>query len=164
MKLIKYLLPLLFLTGCETNDVVFRDQEPQGGCSITEVPEGALINCGDGDVLISDGSDGEAGQDGTDGKDAVILDIYQVKPGACTQVGQDIWIENIQNGRVFDVYSNDQCKDSKGEYCDNVVPVDDRTGRVDEYRGSGTVCWANNKQISGVKMDNNDIMIYVLEF
>lgn len=104
------------------------------------------------------------GQDGQDGKDNVVLSTDIAEPGECKEVYPDVYVENIRNGYVFDVYANAECKDRLGEYCDNVVPVNDATGRVDDYRGSGTVCWANNLQISGVKLDDNSIKVYILEF
>jgi hypothetical protein len=59
---------------------------------------------------------------------------------------------------------NENCSDGQGEFCDNVVPVDDATGKVEAYRGSGTVCWAGNIMLSGVKQDDQSILVYILDF
>lgn len=141
--------------------------KPDEGCSITEIDEGAIINCGGNLVFIGDGSDGKDGTNGNDGQngsDAVSLTKINAPKNKCTKVSDNIWVENIQNGKVFDVYSNSNCADNQGEYCDNVVPSNDKTGKVEEYRGSGTVCWSGNIQLSGVKQDNGDILIYMLDF
>lgn len=111
-----------------------------------------------------DGKKGAQGAPGEDGQDAAVLLKKLAKANRCTSILPGMYIENIQNGEVFDVYFNDSCDDSQGEYCDNVVPSEATTGKVDQYRGSGTVCWADNYQISGVKQTNGDILVYILEF
>ena len=98
-------------------------------------------------------------------EEGVTLTSVLVKPGECTQVGEELWAENIRGGELFDVYYNDQCKDNLGEHCDNVIPSYGRSGELnsDEHPGSGTVCWVDNIMISGYK-DNSDIVVQVLEF
>lgn len=102
---------------------------------------------------------------GDDGKDAVIYSTVKVNKNACTQVAKDIWVENI-NGQVFDVYYNSQCKDSKGEFCDNVLPSFGSSGTVDssEHPGSGTTCWADNVQVQGYRQTNGDIVIKMMDY
>lgn len=149
------------------------DGKDGSSCSVQSITNGARITCTDGTQASitngsngSDGSDGAAGQDGQDGQDAVVLSTVKVPANSCTQVARDIWVENIQNARVFDVYSNDKCRDSKGEYCDNVLASFGNSGLLDEtdHPGSGTTCWANNIQIQGHKDQNNDILVKVLEY
>lgn len=154
MKLISVIIMSMFLVNCMQR-AKFTTSEPENECSIVEVDGGAIIDCNGEKVVIEDGSDGQ---------DGVLLTRVNAPKNKCTEVADGIYVENIQNGRLFDVYLNDKCKDKDGEFCDNVVPVEDRTGQLDEYVGSGTVCWANNTQISGVKQDNGDILVYMLEF
>lgn len=113
------------------------------------------------------GDQGIAGKDGEDGEDAVILTTVKVNSNSCTQVYKDLWIENINGGDVFDVYYNNQCKDSLGEWCDNVLPSFGASGSVDadKHAGSGTTCWANNIQVQGSRVDNTgDIVIRIMDF
>lgn len=162
------------LIVCEDGTQTFvADGENGRSCKVEDHPQGAVITCGDSQQIIADGKDGEDGvdgqdgkngEDGADGEDAVILTKATVSKNKCVKIYNGIWAENVQNGKVFDVYSNDKCSDSKGEFCDNVVPSDDSTGKVEQYRGSGTVCWAGNIMISGVKKDNKDIEVYILDF
>lgn len=116
------------------------------------------------EVIGPPGQDGAPGQDGRDGKDAALLIKKMAPANSCTNILPGIWVENIQNGRVFDVYFNQNCADAQGEYCDNVVPVEAATGSVNPGQGSGSLCWAGNYQFSGVLQDNGDIMVYVLMF
>lgn len=133
-------------------------------CKVVSVPKGAQIECEDGTTaLIEDGADGAKG---ADGKDAVIYTSVKAPKNSCTQVGSNLWVENIQNGRVFDVYSNNKCADAQGEYCDNVLASFGDSGSVDEteHAGSGTTCWANNVQVQGHKLSNGDIIIKIMDF
>lgn len=159
---------IVFLVGC-SDDVAFQSQEPENGCSVTDVTGGVIINCGDGDFFVEDGTpgqDGADGQDGSDGEDAVVLTKVTAPKNSCTKVADGIWVENIQSGKLFDVYLNDNCADNKGEYCDNVIPSFGKSGSLDpdEHPGSATVCWAGDIQISGVKQSNGDLLIYLLNF
>lgn len=148
--------------------------EADEGCVITPVSGGHTIDCGDGAFLIADGQDGSNGRDGVDGvngadgkdgRSGVNLRRRAVAPGQCRKVARGIYVENIQNGRLFDVYSNSSCSDRDGEYCDNVVPGEGSTGKLDEYEGSATVCWAGRKtQISGMKRSDGSLLIYLLKF
>jgi len=159
------------LTGCGEDSVRFADAEPDT-CSITPVSNGNVINCGDGDFLIEDGTDGSDGKDGSDGavgqpgQDAVTLTQTTVPKGSCSEVSPGIYVESIRNGTLFDVYLNDKCADNQGEYCDNVIPSFGRSGRLDpnKHPGSATVCWAGNIQISGSLQSDNSLLIYVLDF
>lgn len=124
------------------------------------------IGCADNGFKYVEGPagiDGRDGRDGVDGSAPIVVTSVNVPDGQCVQIAQNIWAENIHNGEIFDVYYNDQCKDSLGEYCDNVVPSEGSTGSVNPYQGSGTVCWADNYQISGSR-DGNDILVRVIEF
>ena len=144
-------------------------------CKVRDAPNGAVIECEDGTtVLIKDGQDGQDGQDGVDGKDGqdgqdgVVLTTVKVKANKCTQVYNGIWVENINNGTLFDVYYNPSCSDNQGEYCDNVLPSFGISGSVDEeeHAGSGTTCWADNVEIQGYKNNRNskDILVMVKDF
>lgn len=115
-------------------------------------------------VAGTKGSDGADGIDGLDGQDAVIYITTVVLAGNCSEVAPGIWVENIRNGKLLDVYYNDTCSDASGEYCDNLVPSESRTGRLKAYKGSGTVCWAESTQISASKLDNGAVKVHLLNF
>ena len=133
--------------------------------------ENNTVVCPDGSELVlpepvpgQDGADGRDGQDGTDGNDAVILTTIPVEAGKCVKVADGIYVENIRNGLVFDVYANDQCKDKLGEYCDNVEPSFGSSGVLGENKpGGAEVCWADNRMLSGERV-GNDLLIRVLDF
>ena len=110
------------------------------------------------------GPQGPAGESGQDGSDAVIYSTAQVPKNSCVEVMTGIWVENIRSGTILDVYYNDQCSDSRGEYCDNLVPSESRTGKLGAYKGSGTVCWAGSVQISATKLDGGDVLVHLLDF
>lgn len=197
MKHITILLFLVssVLVGCgEKETIVYEPRE----CTVTDVDGGVIMNCGDGDIFIADGqdgadgsdgvdgidgvdgvdgidgvdgvagNDGQDGSDGADGEDAVVYSEVSVPAGQCVQVADGVWVENIQNGRLIDVYMNDQCADNLGEYCDNVVPSYGRSGRLDDYphTGSGTTCWADDLLILAHKPGKNDVdlTIKILDF
>jgi hypothetical protein len=143
-------------------------------CTVVDTAQGAKLECEDGTVAdINDGKDGINGSNGTngtngkDGEDGVALTSVKVNKNTCTQVYQNIWVENI-NGEVFDVYYNPNCADNQGEYCDNVIPSYGVSGSVDDkyHRGSGTTCWADNVQIQGHRVTNTskDFIIKVMDF
>jgi len=92
-------------------------------CQIKKVSNGVEIKCGDTVAFVKDGKDGEDGQDGQSAN--AILNTVVVDKNTCTQVGPDLYIQNIQNGYVFDVYMDSSCKDfvngELNEYCDNVA-------------------------------------------
>lgn len=106
------------------------------------------------------------GRDGTDGEDAVLYSEVKVAPGKCTQVASGVFVENIRNGDVFDVYYNDKCQDRLGEYCDNVEPSEGSVGGQlgDNRPGGAEVCWAMHRQVSGERSSNGNLLIRVLEF
>lgn len=125
-------------------------------CSVTET----AIVCPDGTStpLPSDG------QDGIDGKTPIIAARTVVLANQCTEVSPGIYVENIQNGKIFDVYHNDQCADAQGEYCDNVSPSFGSSGQFGPGQpGGGDICWAENLMVSGSK-DGNDLIITVIDF
>lgn len=118
-----------------------------------------------------DGRDGIDGKDGLDGKDAVVLGEVLVKKNTCTQIGPNIWAQNISNGYVFDVYSDSSCSDYENgdlkEYCDNVATSfgSYNGGQVgNTLPGSSTLCWVEKTQYSGVRQLNGDILIKALDF
>lgn len=153
-----FLCLLLFLTACGDK----ASYTTPRGCTVDKVDDATHISCPDGtNIVVEDGKDGENGQDG---EDAVNLTKVTAPKNSCTQVGEGLYVENINNGSVFDVYYNSQCSDSLGEYCDNVVPAEPTVGQVDQYNGSGTVCWAGDIMLSGVVQDNGDIEVYLLDF
>lgn len=159
MKIILGVLLSLTLVGCGQDSFQYENAKQ---CTVEQIPTGAVITCPDGtQSFITNGSDG---QDGQDGQDAVILTRVMAPANACTLVYPGVWVENINTGKVFDVYYNANCSDAQGEYCDNVVPVDESTGSVGQYNGSGTVCWADNLQLSGVLRSGGDIEVYILDF
>lgn len=155
MKLTLLLITLLTVVACGRAKFTSVEQKV---CSI----EGDQVVCPDGTTapLPRDG------RDGTDGKDAVLYSEIKVEPGECTMVATGVYVENIRNGDVFDVYYNDQCKDSLGEYCDNVEPSEGSVGGQlgDNRPGGAEVCWAMQRQVSGERMSGGNLLIRVLEF
>lgn len=111
------------------------------------------------------GQNGAPGTSGQDGEDAVLMYNVTLPKGACMEIAPEIWAENIHSGEVFDVYYNDQCTDAQGEYCDNVATSYGHSGHLGNTEpGSSSVCWVDYYQFSGVRLDNGDIKVYVLEF
>lgn len=110
------------------------------------------------------GQKGDTGAKGDKGDAGVVLSTVKVNKNTCTQIAYDLWAENI-NGDVVDVYSNASCDDNKGEYCDNVRPSYGVHGSIDKEhgRGSGTICWADDRKISVSKDSKNasDLLIHI---
>jgi hypothetical protein len=167
--LLYFLMGLIMLatSGCGTRRATFTAVNvPPQVCSIQD----GMIVCPDGTsaLLPSNGQDGADGVDGADGKDGVNAVIYSqtvVDANTCTEVGNGLYVENIQQGRIFDVYFNDQCRDNLGEHCDNVAPSFGSSGQFgDGGIGSGDVCWADRRQVSGERIANGGLLIRVLEF
>ena len=115
-----------------------------------------------------DGKDGVDGKNGIDGEDGVILTNVKVLANTCTQVADRIWIENIQNGRIYDVYANENCRDSEGEFCDNVVASFGSSGVLSDtnHQGSATVCLVDeNIEIAARKLNAaGDLVINIKEY
>jgi len=113
------------------------------------------------------GDVGEKGDKGDKGDKGVVVTTVKVKYNKCTQVDQNLWVENI-HGDIYDVYSNANCRDSQGEYCDNVAPSFGSSGSIDKnhHEGSATVCWAKDVRVSGYLSDDNsgDMIIKVENF
>ncbi|PCI45839.1 MAG: hypothetical protein COB41_00175 [Proteobacteria bacterium] len=117
------------------------------------------------EIVCPDGSSYPLPSNGVDGKDSVILTTMTLEKGSCTQVMSGLYVENILSGLIFDVYSNDQCKDSLGEHCDNVETSYGSSGQFGQgSAGPSSVCWIDNIQLSGVKLSNGDILLYILDF
>lgn len=158
MKSLILITAALMLTAC--SDAKFSSVD--NGCDIVEVEGGAEVTCDNETVFLPDGQNGD---DGSDGDDAANLTKVTVPANSCTKVAPGLWVENIQNGKFMDVYANDQCKDNLGEYCDNVEVSYGSTGQFGENkRGGAEVCWAGDIQVSGSKLDNGDIKVFVLIF
>lgn len=164
----------LLLTSCGNRlGNAFIEKESKEGCSVERVANGTLIKCADGsETLIYDGSNGTNGQDGKDGVDGkdgetpLIHTKVKVGKNECKKIVDGIWVESINNGEFFDVYKNDMCKDSHGEFCDNVESSYGRSGKFgSQTKGSGSVCWADDVQISGA-LDTNtkELTIHAVTF
>ena len=115
------------------------------------------------------GDTGEKGDKGDKGEDAVKYDTVVVKKNSCTQVGVDTYVENIKDGYIFDVYDDPSCSDyihgDLHEYCDNVATSYGHSGKLGQGKpGSSTLCWVDNIQYSGVRLENGDIQIKILNF
>lgn len=117
-------------------------------------------------LICPDGSEYDLPVEGTDPDETPINLTNKIVPKhACMEVAPGLYVENIRNGEIFDVYYNASCSDSQGEYCDNVATSYGSSGRIGAGEpGSSTVCWVNDIQLSGVKKDNGDITLYILEF
>ena len=111
-----------------------------------------------------EGASGKDGAPGIDGQSPIIVTQAKVPAGQCVEVAENIWVENIHNGAIYDVYYNDECKDSKGEYCDNVEPSFGNSGRLGPDKpGGGEHCLIETTFISGQRY-GNDLSIVVMEF
>lgn len=122
--------------------------------------EGEEFVCNDG-TTVPFPEDGAPGQDG---EDAVLLTEHKVEANKCVKIADDLYIENIQNGLIYDVYMEPGCNVEATEYCDNVEPsFGGRTSLGENQPGGAEVCWAGNRMISGEKV-GNDLLIRVLDF
>ena len=101
-----------------------------------------------------------------EGSDAVLLIKATVDAGQCSEIYPGVYAENINNGEFFDVYYNDMCKDSAGEYCDNVQTSYGSSGTFGSNKvGNGTVCWADDLMITGVRdVNDGSIEVRILDF
>lgn len=151
---------------------VEKNKQEQG-CTVTKVSNGSLIRCADGsETMVFDGNNGQDGSDGIDGVDGVdgetplIHTKVKVAKNECKKILDGIWVESINNGEFFDVYYNDMCKDSHGEFCDNVEASYGSSGKFgSQTRGSGSVCWANDIQISGsLDKSSKELTIHAISF
>ncbi len=82
----KYILLILCLAGCSQT----KHYEGQFGstCSVTQEPEGAVINCTDGSsATINNGQDGENGLPGLPGLDGNSCTVTQLVNGALIACG-----------------------------------------------------------------------------
>ena len=182
------LLLLFFVVSCRENASNFTRVENGDSCTVVDVAGGIEIDCGDGPILVEDGADGKDGvdgvdgadgQDGADGKDgkdgadgsdgsdaeAAVVTKVNVLANQCTQILPNVWVQNINNGSVFDVYYNPNCADNQGEYCDNVIPSYGSNGSVTPGEGSATVCVFDNFLIVGQVINNaGDLRITSIEF
>lgn len=169
MKYLALLTAALLLVGC--SDDYYRTVVEGETCTQEQTETEVTIMCGDDVSVIpipSDGADGQDGVDGVDGEDALVYSEVLVPAGQCVEVADGVWVENIQSGRLADVYMNDQCSDSLGEFCDNLVPSYGRSGKLDDHPhfGSGTTCWAGDLLVLAHKPGKNDadLTIKVIDF
>lgn len=100
----------------------------------------------------------------------VLFSQAKVGEGECFEVYPGLFVENIKNGTLMDVYYNNLCKDDLGEYCDNVETSfgDSGTFGNNQY-GAGEVCWGrdfhNGIQITGQRdLQDNSIIVNILDF
>lgn len=173
MKIVSGLVFLGLLASCgnNSNNAFLRKAPKQ--CSVSKVNGVTTVSCPDGTSSIindgTDGKDGAAGQDGingTNGSDAVVLYQTVVGKNQCVEVYPGIYVESINNSEFFDVYENDSCKDSLGEYCDNVKASYGSSGQFgSDKKGSGEVCSIDKIQITGQRdTDTNDLTVNVFDF
>lgn len=134
------------------------------GTNGEEGPQGEEGNNGSDGL---DGVDGIDGVDGEDGEDAVLLTTKVLENG-CHSIFPGLWAQNLDNGYVFDVYTNNTCEDTTGaEVCDNVATSygsNDNPPVGNDQPGAAEVCWHENLMISGARLDGGDIFLYILEF
>lgn len=160
MKKVLVLLSLAGLTACGTA----RFEAVEYQCKI----EDNKVVCPDGSELVLepglDGTDGKDGSDGKDGENAVIVTVTNVPKNSCTKVAEGLYVENIKEGRFYDVYLNDKCQDKLGEYCDNVEPSYGSTGQFGENQpGGAEVCLAGSRMVVGERV-GKDLSIRVFDF
>ena len=173
------LLFLIILMSCDGKNANIGLEESARSCTVAETENGSLVTCPDGsEVLIVNGEDGLNGQNGADGLDgqngedginSVILSSVLVESNQCQSVGNGVFIENIREGEVFDVYGDSSCSDlvmgNLNEFCDNVQPQFGNSGSIGTGEpGSATVCWVDRRQYSGIRQLNGDILIQILDF
>lgn len=158
-----------FLTACGNSKFTAVEYQCKVVDNMIVCPDGSTLElpapvAGPPGAPGQDGTDGTDGQDGQDGEDAVLLTQAKVEANTCTKVADGLYVESIRNSQIFDVYSNDKCKDSLGEYCDNVEPSFGSSGSLGENKpGGAEVCWAGNRMVTGEKV-GNDLLIRVLDF
>jgi len=151
MKQIILTLLTVGLMSCadtETRDILLNnpDTDTDTSCTIS----GNTISCPDGTQVDVN-------------QDQVNLTEVSVKGNSCTKIIEGLWVESIQNSTIFDVYLNENCTDSQGEYCDNVKPSYGSSGQFGENkRGNGTVCTFDKAFLFGEKV-GNDLNIKLLE-
>jgi len=171
------LVLLLFLVFCvslvscgdRTKTIVSKDGKDGSGCVTETVSSGVRVVCNGETTLIENGQAGVNGTDGQNGTDAVVLTKSTVKKNSCSKIDTGLYVENIRDGIVFDVYMDSSCSDRVGgvlnEYCDNVQTQYGNVGSLGQGEaGSATVCWVGLKQLSGVRLSNGDIEIRILDF
>lgn len=173
-NLITITLGSILLASCGKNvGNAFIKVEDKKGCTVTQILNGVLIKCDDGSETIvyngangKNGIDGADGVDGQDGSTPLVHTKVVVAKNECKKILDGIWVESISNGEFFDVYYNDMCKDSHGEFCDNVESSYGRAGTFgSQTKGSGSVCWANDVQISGALDTNSkELTIHAITF
>lgn len=150
------LILLLSLVSCGNNDGYHINAHLNK--ATTCVIENNFIVCPDGSKLEV--------KSGNDGKDGIVpLIQINVAAGSCTEVYPSVYVENINHGEIYDVYYNDQCTDSLGEYCDNVETSYGSSGTFgSNKKGNGGVCWADKLFITGSQEDDDSITIRVMDF
>ena len=154
-----------------------KDGKDGQACTSKNVTNGVEITCGDQVHVIENGKDGSDGIDGVDGKDGqdgssgAVLNTVVVKKNTCTQVAQDVYVQNISSGYVLDFYMDSSCNDYVGgelnEYCDNVATSfgSYNNGEVgNTLPGSSTLCWVEDVQYSGIRLSNGDVQVKILDF
>jgi|GEM_PF-6009479 len=158
-KLLVLVLAAAFM-GCAESE--FSAYNPADDCSIS----GRTISCADGTIItIEDGKDGDKGNPGQGGEPGTISEVTNVPKNSCVQIGDSLWAENIRSGEIFDVYSNNQCKDALGEHCDNVVPSYGVSGLLGAGQpGSGTVCSISGTLVFGNVLEDDSLDITVVDF
>jgi len=163
-KLVSILFACLFMIGCAEEDrlqmyaIDGDDGAPGTSCSVVDTATGAEIRCDDGTVVTVE-----------DGADNNILTSLLLPRNSCTKVADGVFVENIQNGYIFDVYKHRSCSDYVGgilqEYCDNVSTSYGHSGSLGQDEpGSSTFCWVDEVQFSGIRLANGSILLMILDF
>ena len=151
MNKVCLLLGFMVLTAC--GNAKFR---AISSCSI----QGNQLVCTDG-TSIDLPEDGAPGRDGSDG---AILTEHKVPANKCVKLAEDLYVENIRNGQVYDVYEEPGCNVEATEYCDNVEPSFGGHNPLGPNQpGGAEVCWAGKRMLSGEKV-GNDLHIRVITF
>tara|TARA_R100001086_G_C11847513_1_gene260524 strand:- start:1285 stop:1776 length:492 start_codon:yes stop_codon:yes gene_type:complete len=154
------LVTLIFTIACgrvETIEEFFDITGDSGkdgqSCVVSTVEGGSLIECPNSSSFVPSGDSK---------KD--LFSVVEVAKGECKEVVTGIYVENIR-GDLYDVYSNDKCKDKLGEYCDNVVPSFGNSGKLtdSELSGSATLCFAENYRLSASKSATSGGLIILIE-
>ena len=102
-------------------------------------------------------------------KNVIDISTVNVPANSCTQITEQLYVENIKSGLIFDVYTDSRCSDKiQGELfeiCDNVEPQYGNSGQLGQNKpGGAEVCMFMNQQITGKKLADKSIDVQVITF
>jgi len=142
-------------------------------------PDGRTLICEGGTLVVPEAIDGQDGATGPQGEQGiqgepglqgepgpagVFTTQTEVAPKDCSEVLPGIFVQNLQQGQIFDVYLEKTCDDETQEVCDNVATS---SGGRNPFgvgnSGSSTTCALKNLLFFGQRLDNDAILLTILE-